>query len=179
VRVNKGVKPLGFLMRNPHFGTLLVVNLVSSLVGAGVGIALSVHLYQLTGSPLWTAVLAATPTVAGVAFGHLAGTVTDRWGAPLRIMRIALFLRVLVLMALFAVANSPLGLICAVFAQAAVQQPYTPAEQVPRRRLRHRRGPGRGQRPELVRLQCHQAGGAGTRRVHDGMGRIPLGRSSG
>ena len=130
MRVNKGFKPLGFLMRNPHFGTLLVVNLVSSLVGAGVGIALSVHLYQLTGSPIWTAVLAATPTVAGVAFGHLAGTVTDRWGAPLRIMRIALFLRVLVLMALFAVADSPLGLICAVFAQATVQQLYTPAEQV-------------------------------------------------
>jgi len=130
VRVNKGVKPLGFLMRNPHFGTLLVVNLVSSLVGAGVGIALSVHLYQLTGSPIWTAVLAATPTVAGVAFGHLTGTVTDRWGAPLLIMRIALFLRVLVLMALFAVADSPLGLICAVFAQAAVQQLYIPAEQV-------------------------------------------------
>jgi MFS family permease len=130
VRVNKGVKPLGFLMRNPHFGTLLVVNLVSSLVGAGVGIALSVHLYQLTGSPVWTAVLAATPTVAGVAFGHLAGTVTDRWSAPLRIMRIALFLRVLVLMALFALADSPLGLVCAVFAQAVVQQLYTPAEQV-------------------------------------------------
>jgi MFS family permease len=117
-------------MRNPNFGTLLVVNLVSSLVGSGVGIALSVHLYQLTRSPVWTSVLAAVPTVAGIAFGHLAGTVADRWSTPLRIIRIALFLRVLVLMALFALANSPLGLICAVFAQAAVQQLYTPAEQV-------------------------------------------------
>lgn len=128
--VDKGVKPIGFLMRNPRFGTLLVVNLVSSLVGSGVGIALSVHLYQLTHSPVWTAVLAAVPTVAGIAFGHLAGTVTDRWSTPLRIMRIALFLRVLVLMALFALADSPLGLVCAVFAQAVVQQLYTPAEQV-------------------------------------------------
>ncbi|MFC6082475.1 MFS transporter [Sphaerisporangium aureirubrum] len=128
--VNKGVKPIGFLMRNPNFGTLLVVNLVSSLVGSGVGIALSVHLYQLTLSPLWTAVLAAVPTVAGVAFGHLAGTVTDRWSAPLRIIRIALFLRVLVLVALFALADSPLGLVCAVFAQAVLQQLYNPAEQV-------------------------------------------------
>ncbi|MEU7474413.1 MFS transporter [Lentzea sp. NPDC042327] len=128
--VNKGVEPLGFLMRNPQFGMLLVVNLVSSLVGAGVGIALSVHLYQLTGSPIWTALLAATPTVAGVAFGHLAGTVTDRWGTPLRIMRIALFLRVLVLLTVFAVADSPIGLLCAVFAQAAIQQLYIPAEQV-------------------------------------------------
>ncbi|MEW9555113.1 MFS transporter [Nonomuraea sp. NPDC050783] len=127
---DNGVKPIGFLMRNPRFGTLLVVNLVSSLVGSGVGIALSVHLYQLTHSPVWTAVLAAAPTVAGVAFGHLAGTVTDRWSAPLRIIRIALFLRVAILMALFALADSPLGLICAVFAQAVVQQLYTPAEQV-------------------------------------------------
>ena len=128
--VNKGVKPIGFLMRNPNFGTLLAVNLVSSAVGSSVGIALSVHLYQLTRSPIWTSVLAAVPTVAGVAFGHLAGTVADRWSAPLRIIRIALFLRVLVLMALFALANSPLGLVCAVFAQAVVQQLYTPAEQV-------------------------------------------------
>ncbi|MEV0622334.1 MFS transporter [Nonomuraea sp. NPDC050404] len=128
--VNKGVNPIRFLMRNPHFGTLLVVNLVSSLVGSGVGIALSVHIYQLTHSPVWTAVLAAAPTVAGVAFGHLAGTVTDRWSAPLRIIRIALFLRVVVLLALFVLADSPLGLVCAVFAQAVVQQLYTPAEQV-------------------------------------------------
>ena len=80
--VNKGVKPIGFLMRNPNFGTLLAVNLVSSAVGSSVGIALSVHLYQLTRSPVWTSVLAAVPTVAGVAFGHLAGTVADRWSAP-------------------------------------------------------------------------------------------------
>ncbi|MFF5114495.1 MFS transporter [Streptosporangium sp. NPDC000509] len=128
--VNKGVKPIGFLMRNPNFGTLLVVNLVSSLVGSGVGIALSVHIYQLTQSPIWTAVLAAVPTVAGLAFGHLAGSVADRWGNPLRIIRIALFLRVLVLVAVFALADSPLGLVSAVFAQAVLQQLYIPAEQV-------------------------------------------------
>ncbi|MER6830690.1 MFS transporter [Streptosporangium sp. NPDC000563] len=128
--VNKGVKPIGFLMRNPNLGTLLVVNLVSSLVGSGVGIALSVHIYQLTQSPIWTAVLAAVPTVAGLAFGHLAGSVADRWGNPLRIIRIALFLRVLVLVAVFALADSPLGLVSAVFAQAVLQQLYIPAEQV-------------------------------------------------
>ncbi|MEU8204808.1 MFS transporter [Streptosporangium sp. NPDC049046] len=128
--VNKGGKPIGFLMRNPNLGTLLVVNLVSSLVGSGVGIALSVHIYQLTQSPIWTAVLAAVPTVAGLAFGHLAGSVADRWGNPLRIIRIALFLRVLVLVAVFALADSPLGLVSAVFAQAVLQQLYIPAEQV-------------------------------------------------
>ncbi|MDN5825489.1 MAG: MFS transporter, partial [Micrococcaceae bacterium] len=108
---------------------LWAINFTSSMVGWSMGIALSVHIYQLTGSALWTAILAATPTVSAIVFGHLAGTVADRWN-PLRVVQLTLLARVVVLLGLFVVAESPGWLAILVFVQAAVQQIYRPAEQV-------------------------------------------------
>ncbi|MDN6372162.1 MAG: MFS transporter, partial [Brevibacterium aurantiacum] len=108
---------------------LWAINFTSSMVGWSMGIALSVHIYQLTGSALWTAILAATPTVSAIVFGHLAGTVADRWH-PLRVVQLTLLARVVVLLGLFVVAESPGWLAILVFVQAAVQQIYRPAEQV-------------------------------------------------
>lgn len=71
-----------FLRTHPGFSMLWAINFTSSMVGWSMGIALSVHIYQLTGSALWTAILAATPTVSAIVFGHLAGTVADRWNPP-------------------------------------------------------------------------------------------------
>lgn len=108
---------------------LWAINFVTSMVGWSMGIALSVHIYQLTGSALWTAVMAAAPTVAGLMFGHLAGTVADRWN-PLRTVQATLVSRIIVLLSLFFFAESPVGLAILVFVQAALHQIYRPAEQV-------------------------------------------------
>ena len=118
-----------FLRTHPGFSMLWAINFTSSMVGWSMGIALSVHIYQLTGSALWTAFLAATPTVSAIVFGHLAGTVADRWN-PLRVVQLTLLARVVVLLGLFVVAESPGWLAILVFVQAAVQQIYRPAEQV-------------------------------------------------
>lgn len=118
-----------FLRTHPGFSMLWAINFTSSMVGWSMGIALSVHIYQLTGSALWTAILAATPTVSAIVFGHLAGTVADRWN-PLRVVQLTLLARVVVLLGLFVVAESPVWLAILVFVQAAVQQIYRPAEQV-------------------------------------------------
>lgn len=117
------------LRANRRFRVLWVINLVSSMVGWSLGIALSVHVYLLTQSALLTSVLAATSTVAGIAFGALAGSTADRHDR-LRIVRSGLLIRVLLLLALFGVAESGPGLVAVVFLQATVQQFYGPAEQV-------------------------------------------------
>lgn len=108
---------------------LWLINFVSSMVGWSMGIALSVHIFQLTHSPLWTAVMAATPTLSGLLFGHLGGVLADRWDR-LRVVQASLSVRVAILGGLFLVAESPVGIAALVFAQAAVQQVYRPAEQV-------------------------------------------------
>jgi len=120
---------LGFLAANRGFRTLWAINLMSSLVGWALGIALGVHTYQLTGSALWTAVVAATPSVAGMLIGHLSGRTADR--SDVRVLvRVYLFARIVPLLLLFTVSQSALGLAAAVFLQAILQQLYTPAEQV-------------------------------------------------
>ncbi|MDT8914983.1 MFS transporter [Amycolatopsis sp. PS_44_ISF1] len=117
------------LWANARFRVLWAVNLVSSMVGWSLGIALSVHVYLLTRSAFLTSVLAATSTVAGIAFGALAGSTADRYDR-LRIVRSGLLVRALLLVALFGLADSGPGLVAVVFLQATVQQFYGPAEQV-------------------------------------------------
>jgi len=120
---------LAFLAANRGFRTLWAINLTSSLVGWALGIALGVHTYLLTGSALWTAVVAATPSVAGMLLGHLSGRTADRRDV-LALVRLCLFLRIGTLLLLFAVSQSVLGLVTVVLLQAALQQFYTPSEQV-------------------------------------------------
>lgn len=120
---------MNLLRKNPGFRAIWAINLVSSLVGWSMGIALSVHIYQLTDSPMWTAVMVAAPTLSGLAFGQLAGTLADR-RSPLRIVQLSLTIRVVILIGLFAVSESPIWLVALVFAQSAAQQIYRPAEQV-------------------------------------------------
>lgn len=117
------------LRANSSFRLLWIINLVSSMVGWSLGIALAVHIYLLTESALLTSVLAATPTVAGIAFGAVAGTVADRLDR-LRVIQVALLARAALLVGLFGVAESVVGLVTIVFVQATVQQFYGPAEQV-------------------------------------------------
>ncbi|CCH29556.1 MFS transporter [Actinosynnema sp. NPDC047251] len=117
------------LRANSRFRLLWIVNLVSSMVGWSLGIALAVHIFLFTESALLTSVLAATGTVAGIAFGAVAGAVADRFDR-LRIVRSALLARAALLVGLFGVAESVPGLIAVVFLQATVQQFYGPAEQV-------------------------------------------------
>ncbi|MDK1358935.1 MFS transporter [Arthrobacter sp. zg-Y1219] len=117
------------MRENPGFSVLWAINFASSMVGWSMGIVLSVHIYRLTGSALWTAVFAATPALAGLVFGHVAGTVADRWN-PLRVVQLTLASRVVVLLGLFVVAEAPFKLALLVFLQAVIQQIYRPAEQV-------------------------------------------------
>jgi MFS family permease len=120
---------MNILRNNPGFRTLWTINFVSSLVGWSLGIALSVHIYQLTGSAMWTSVMVAAPTLSGLALGHFAGIWADRFN-PLRIVQVSLSTRVVILIGLFAVSESPIWLVVLVVAQSAVQQVYRPAEQV-------------------------------------------------
>jgi MFS family permease len=120
---------VNLLRANRGFRLLWVINLVSSMVGWSLGIALAVHIYLFTESALLTSVLAATSTVAGIVFGAMAGVVADRFDR-LRIVQGALLARAALLVGLFGVAESVPGLIAIVFLQATVQQFYGPAEQV-------------------------------------------------
>jgi MFS family permease len=113
---------------HPQFRVLWAANLCASLAGWSVSLALSVHVYTVTGSPLATGALVVSGLVPAIALGSLGGVVADRMDRT-RLLHIVSWIRV-ALLALIAVSPDNVVLLFALsLLQSAAMQFYAPAEQ--------------------------------------------------
>jgi MFS family permease len=117
------------LLRRRSFALLWCANLCSSLAGWALGIALAVHIFEVTGSPLATSGLLVAGSAPAIVLGTVGGVVADRTDRA-RVLQVVSWLRVAIVAGLWLSGGSdawPVYL--AVALQASAMQFFVPAEQ--------------------------------------------------
>ncbi|WP_102194650.1 MFS transporter [Microbacterium aurantiacum] len=119
---------MNLLRAQPQFGVLWSSNLCASLAGWSVGLALSVHVYTATGSPVATGALVVSGLLPAIALGSLGGVIADRVDRT-RLLHFVSWARV-GLLALVAVSpDNVIILFVLSLLQSTAMQFYAPAEQ--------------------------------------------------
>jgi MFS family permease len=117
------------LLRRRAFGLLWCANLCSSTAGWALGIALAVHVFEVTASPLATSGLLVAGAAPAVVLGTVGGVVADRVDRT-RLLQVVSWLRVVIVASLGLTGREdvwPLYVVVAVHASA--MQFFAPAEQ--------------------------------------------------
>lgn len=116
------------LRSNSEFRRLWSANIFSSLGGWALGIALSVHVFDLTRSPVATGALVIASTVPPALFGTASGVLADRVDRVI-LMRWSAGIRVVLVGSLLLAPSSVIALIVITGLNAVVLQFFIPAEQ--------------------------------------------------
>lgn len=117
-----------FVLGQRRFRLLWCAGLLSSLAGWSFGIAASVHLYQVTGSPGATAGLVVASTAPSIALAGIGGVVADRVDR-VRLLQIVSIIRVITMASLVVAGDQTWALWTVAAIQGVALQFFAPAEQ--------------------------------------------------